>query len=192
MASQDSKTEELIERAAGEDALARQELLVRHQARLRQMIAVRMDRRLSARLDPSDGVQEVFADACQRLSANCRSVPCRFIPGCGSSPGSGWSSCINGTFEPNDAARPASNTISWRCPTNRRWPWRTSFWLRKAAPAGKRCARNYAAGNRGTGTEAASPAAEDCRRSARGGPRAARAGGEWRTLSEKSSPRGTR
>jgi RNA polymerase sigma-70 factor (ECF subfamily) len=80
MASQDSETEELIERAAGGDALARQELFVRHQARLRQMIAVRMDRRLGARLDPSDVVQEVFADACQKLNAYLQERPLPFYP----------------------------------------------------------------------------------------------------------------
>src|SRR5712692_10348388 len=80
MASQDSETEELIERASQGDRLARQELLVRHQARLRQMIAVRMDRRLGARLDPSDVVQEVFADACQKLSDYLRRRPLPFYP----------------------------------------------------------------------------------------------------------------
>ena len=80
MAAQDSATEELIERAGRGDALARQELLVRHQARLRQMIAVRMDRRLGARLDPSDVVQEVFADACQKLGNYLQERPLPFYP----------------------------------------------------------------------------------------------------------------
>ncbi len=80
MALPDSETEELMERAGRGDALARQELLVRHQARLRQMIAVRMDRRLGARLDPSDVVQEVFADACQKLSDYLQRRPLPFYP----------------------------------------------------------------------------------------------------------------
>ncbi len=80
MAPQDSETEELIERAGSGDPLARQELLVRHQARLRQMIAVRMDSRLGARLDPSDVVQEVFADACQKLSDYLQKRPLPFYP----------------------------------------------------------------------------------------------------------------
>src|SRR5205807_8369026 len=62
------------------DAPARQELLVRHRARLRQMIAVRMDRRLGARLDPSDVVQEVFADAWQKLSDYLQKRPLPFYP----------------------------------------------------------------------------------------------------------------
>jgi RNA polymerase sigma-70 factor (ECF subfamily) len=80
VSAQEPEIEELIERAARGDALARQELLVRHQARLRQMIAVRMDSRLSARLDPSDVVQEVFADACRKLPAYFRERPLPFYP----------------------------------------------------------------------------------------------------------------
>ena len=80
MAPEDSETEALIERAGRGDPLARQELLVRHQPRLRQMIAVRMDRRLGTRLDPSDVVQEVFADACQKLSDYLRRRPLPFYP----------------------------------------------------------------------------------------------------------------
>jgi RNA polymerase sigma-70 factor (ECF subfamily) len=80
MAPQDSDTAELIERAGRGDASARQELLVQHQARLRQMIAVRMDSRLGARLDPSDVVQEVFADACQKLSDYLQKRPLPFYP----------------------------------------------------------------------------------------------------------------
>jgi RNA polymerase sigma-70 factor (ECF subfamily) len=76
----DPETEELIERAARGDELARQELLVRHQKRLRQMIAVRMDSRLSARLDPSDVVQEVFADACKKLPDYLEKRPLPFYP----------------------------------------------------------------------------------------------------------------
>jgi RNA polymerase sigma-70 factor, ECF subfamily len=78
--TQDPEIEELVDRAAGGDALARQELLVRHQARLRQMITVRMDSRLSARLDPSDVVQEVFADACRKLPDYLEQRPLPFYP----------------------------------------------------------------------------------------------------------------
>jgi RNA polymerase sigma-70 factor (ECF subfamily) len=80
MVSQDPETEELMDRAGRGDASARQELLLQHQARLRQMIAVRMDRRLGARLDPSDVVQEVFADACKKLSDYLQRRPLPFYP----------------------------------------------------------------------------------------------------------------
>jgi hypothetical protein len=61
-------TDELIGRAKSGDFQARQQLLVRHRDRLRRMIAVRMDRRLAARVDPSDVVQDVLTDAAQELS----------------------------------------------------------------------------------------------------------------------------
>jgi RNA polymerase sigma-70 factor (ECF subfamily) len=80
MADPDAKTEDLLTRAARGEAAARQELLVRHQERLRQMIAVRLDRRLAARLDPSDVLQEVLAEACEKLSAYLQEQPIPFYP----------------------------------------------------------------------------------------------------------------
>ena len=58
-------TPELLERSLRGEAVARQELLVRHRGRLRRMVAMRLDQRLSARVDPSDVVQEALADAAQ-------------------------------------------------------------------------------------------------------------------------------
>jgi RNA polymerase sigma-70 factor (ECF subfamily) len=66
--SDDADTEDLVARASRGDALARQELLARHRDRLCKMVAVRLDRRLAARIDPSDVVQEAIFDASQRLS----------------------------------------------------------------------------------------------------------------------------
>jgi RNA polymerase sigma-70 factor (ECF subfamily) len=80
MDHQESETEALIRRAGQNDADARQELLVRYQRRLRQMIAVRMDRRLGRRLDPSDVVQEVFADACAKMADYLERRPLPFYP----------------------------------------------------------------------------------------------------------------
>jgi RNA polymerase sigma-70 factor (ECF subfamily) len=71
-------TEELVERAGGGDERARQQLLTRHWARLRRMVAVHLDRRLSARLDPSDVVQEALADAGQHLDEFLRDRPLPF------------------------------------------------------------------------------------------------------------------
>src|SRR5262249_18903145 len=59
---------ELLERAGRGDPSARQQLLTRHRDRLRRMVALRLDRRLAARLDPSDIVQESLAEAHQHLS----------------------------------------------------------------------------------------------------------------------------
>ena len=60
------------------DGAAREQLLGAHRARLRQMIAVRMDRRLVARVDPSDVVQDVLAVATRDLSDYLRTRPMPF------------------------------------------------------------------------------------------------------------------
>ncbi len=73
-------TGELVDRAADGDAAARQQLLARHRARLRRMVAVRLDRRLAARVDPSDLVQESLADAARGLDAYLRERPLPFYP----------------------------------------------------------------------------------------------------------------
>lgn len=53
----------LVERARGGDAAAAGEVLVRHRARLRRMVEARLDRRVRGRVDPSDVLQDGFADA---------------------------------------------------------------------------------------------------------------------------------
>jgi RNA polymerase sigma-70 factor (ECF subfamily) len=73
-------TDELIRRSARGDDAARQDLLARHRGRLRQMIGVRLDRRLLARLDPSDVVQEVLVEAHQKLNDYLRDQPLPFYP----------------------------------------------------------------------------------------------------------------
>jgi RNA polymerase sigma-70 factor, ECF subfamily len=73
-------TEQLLERAGQGDPAARQELFVRHRERLRRMIRVRLDRRLAARVDPSDVVQEALADAAAKLSDYLRRRPLPFYP----------------------------------------------------------------------------------------------------------------
>src|SRR6185369_2885618 len=55
-------------------------LLARHRSRLRQMVAVYLDRRLAARVDPSDVVQEALADAARGLSGYLRERPLPFYP----------------------------------------------------------------------------------------------------------------
>jgi len=71
--------ETLLAQAAADEA-ARQELLARHRQRLRQMIAVRIDLRLGRRLDPSDVVQEVLAQAWQNLDDYLQRRPLPFYP----------------------------------------------------------------------------------------------------------------
>jgi RNA polymerase sigma-70 factor (ECF subfamily) len=79
-ASHQPDTEELLTRAGQGDALARQELLVRHRPRLKQMVALRIDRRMAARVDPSDVVQDALADAAQNLSDYLKTRPLPFYP----------------------------------------------------------------------------------------------------------------
>jgi RNA polymerase sigma-70 factor (ECF subfamily) len=73
-------TDALLEQASQGDDAARQQLLVRHQARLRQMIQVRLDPRLLARLDPSDVLQDVLLEANQKLDDYLRERPLAFYP----------------------------------------------------------------------------------------------------------------
>ena len=74
----DPETESLLRTAVAGDELALHRLLDRHRARLRRMIAVRLDQRLAARLDPSDVVQEALADASRKLGHYCRERPLPF------------------------------------------------------------------------------------------------------------------
>ncbi len=80
MTHHEPDTEVLIERAAGGDARAGQLLLARHRRRLRRMVALRMDRRLAARVDPSDVVQDALMAAALRLPEFLRSRPLPFYP----------------------------------------------------------------------------------------------------------------
>jgi len=73
-------TEQLLEQASRGDTAARDRLLVRHRDRLRSMVRVRMDRRLAARIDPSDVVQEALADAAGKLTDYLRRRPLPFYP----------------------------------------------------------------------------------------------------------------
>jgi RNA polymerase sigma-70 factor (ECF subfamily) len=73
-------TEQLLARVADGDDGARGELLQRHRQRLRGMIALRFDRRLRPRVDPSDVLQEALAEAAVRLEEYIRKRPLPFYP----------------------------------------------------------------------------------------------------------------
>jgi RNA polymerase sigma-70 factor (ECF subfamily) len=73
-------TEQLLRQVAGGDQDARNQLLARHRKRLRQMVACRLDRRLAARVDASDVVQEVLAQADRKLDRYLRERPLPFYP----------------------------------------------------------------------------------------------------------------
>jgi RNA polymerase sigma-70 factor (ECF subfamily) len=79
-AAHDADTDQLLEEAGRGNASARGQLLLRHRKRLRAMVDLRMDRRLAGRIDPSDVVQETFADAVAQLSDYLRRRPLPFYP----------------------------------------------------------------------------------------------------------------
>jgi RNA polymerase sigma-70 factor (ECF subfamily) len=73
-------TDHLLDSASRGDALARGRLLERHRPRLKRMVAVRLDRRLAARVDPSDVVQEALLEAAAQLDGYLRDRPIPFYP----------------------------------------------------------------------------------------------------------------
>jgi RNA polymerase sigma-70 factor, ECF subfamily len=80
MVRSDAETEELIACARRGDRSARDRLLARHRGRLGRMVAVHFDRRMAARVDPSDVVQEALLEASQRLSDYLRRRTVAFYP----------------------------------------------------------------------------------------------------------------
>src|SRR5438270_10379844 len=78
MTSDDLETVARLDEAVRGDERALRWLLERHRGRLRRMIAVRLDDRLSARLDPSDVVQETLVDAARKLGEFIRERPLPF------------------------------------------------------------------------------------------------------------------
>src|SRR5579871_1991289 len=67
MVERGDDTEELLRRAGAGDQRSWETLLLRHRARLRRMVALRLDQRLQGRLDPSDVLQDAFLEAWTRL-----------------------------------------------------------------------------------------------------------------------------
>ena len=62
------ETRELVDLAVQGDRGAMDRLLAPHRDRLRRMVAIRIDPRLFARVDPSDVVQETLAEASKQLA----------------------------------------------------------------------------------------------------------------------------
>jgi RNA polymerase sigma-70 factor (ECF subfamily) len=70
-----AETRELLERAARGDPDAIADLCARHREQVRQAVALRLDRRLTARVDASDVVQETYLEALRRLPEYLRQPP---------------------------------------------------------------------------------------------------------------------
>jgi RNA polymerase sigma-70 factor, ECF subfamily len=80
VANVEPDTDHLLDLAASGDRSSREQLLARHRQRLKRMVAIRLDRRIAARVDPSDIVQEALADAARRLDDYLRERPMPYYP----------------------------------------------------------------------------------------------------------------
>ena len=69
------ETDELLSRAAAGDTAALAQLFGRYRKRLRQMVRLRLDRRLQGRVDPSDVLQEAYLDLAEKVAEYARSRP---------------------------------------------------------------------------------------------------------------------
>ncbi len=67
MGQDSAETQALVERARAGDQSAFEELFNRHRVRLQKAVAMRMDRRVAARVDASDIIQETYLEAFKRL-----------------------------------------------------------------------------------------------------------------------------
>jgi RNA polymerase sigma-70 factor (ECF subfamily) len=65
-------TVDLLERARTGDQAALNEIFARHRERLRRMVDIRLDRRLQARIDASDVIQDAYVDVVTRLEEYLR------------------------------------------------------------------------------------------------------------------------
>ena len=67
MTSEDDSFDRLLEQAQTGDEAAMAELFDRYRKRLRQMVRLRLDRRLQGRVDSSDVLQDAYLDARKKL-----------------------------------------------------------------------------------------------------------------------------
>lgn len=72
------ESQQLLEQIRSGDRSALDQLLARHRGYLRQMVELRMDPKMRARVDPSDVVQEAQAEAARRIDDYLRREPMPF------------------------------------------------------------------------------------------------------------------
>ncbi|MCA9113999.1 MAG: sigma-70 family RNA polymerase sigma factor [Planctomycetaceae bacterium] len=63
----DDGADQLVQAAGSGDAEALAELFGQHRSRLRMMVQLRLDRRLTGRIDPSDVLQDTFLEVSRRI-----------------------------------------------------------------------------------------------------------------------------
>jgi RNA polymerase sigma-70 factor (ECF subfamily) len=79
MTGNSSETNRVLQQATQGDGQVLGLLLSRHRRRLRRMIALRLDRRLKGRIDPSDVIQEAYLEASARLADYLRNPSMPFF-----------------------------------------------------------------------------------------------------------------
>jgi RNA polymerase sigma-70 factor, ECF subfamily len=79
MTDNSSETNRVLQQAAQGDGQILGTLLTRHWPRLCRMIALRLDRRLQGRIDPSDVIQEAYLEASARLAEYLRNPSMPFF-----------------------------------------------------------------------------------------------------------------
>jgi RNA polymerase sigma-70 factor (ECF subfamily) len=72
MENDSADTMDLLQRARAGDGEALNTIFTRHRERLRRMVDIRLDRRLQARVDASDVIQEAYLEVAQRLDEYLR------------------------------------------------------------------------------------------------------------------------
>src|SRR5271167_3492 len=72
MDNNSADTTRLLEQARAGDQAALNEIFATHRARLRRMVEMRLDRRVQARIDASDVIQEAYVDVVSRLDEYLR------------------------------------------------------------------------------------------------------------------------
>jgi RNA polymerase sigma-70 factor (ECF subfamily) len=72
MVHDSSETRKVLDQAVQGNTAEWSALLARHRERLRRMVALRLDRRLQGRIDPSDVIQEAYLEAWSRLAEYVR------------------------------------------------------------------------------------------------------------------------
>ena len=73
-------TDDLLAKVSSGDAFARDAVFDRSQARWRRAIRLRLNQRLSSRVDPSDVVQKALLDAARKLDQFISERPLPFYP----------------------------------------------------------------------------------------------------------------
>src|SRR5437667_9982205 len=72
MNNETTDTADLLQRARAGDQAALNEIFTRHRERLHRMVEIRLDRRLQARIDASDVIQDAYLDVVARLEEYLR------------------------------------------------------------------------------------------------------------------------